>query len=172
MKAWLTKWRISNALDERKTASPPVARELARSAELRRFAENAAAVDQALKNTRPATAAAPPWLHEGILRAVRSAEAGSASGWQKYRSRFIPAGALGLVILLGVIGDRSLFRSPSTVAPAAGRSPLAIVSSTLETGSELMQAAPSAALSPLSDEMARLNHDLTNAQNYLLASLP
>ena len=51
-------------------------------------------------------------------------------------------------------------------------SSLAAASSALDLGGKLVREMPDAALSPLSDEMQRLNRDLTNAQQFLLASLP
>ena len=194
MKTWFTKWKISNALDEGKPLPPSVQRAMANSAELRRFAENTAALDETLKNTRPAPTA-PSGLHAAVLRAVRSAEnAGAAefSGWEKFRQRLIPVSALGLLMILGLLGTDRYFRPPpvsgtgvspvslhSEMAPGsethgqdARATTLALASSTLETGDELVQTAPTAALAPLSDEMLRLNRDVINAQNYLLASLP
>ena len=171
MKTWLTKWRISNALDKRKPLPPAVERALAESAELRRFAANAAAVDQALAKTRPEPTD-PASLHAAIMRAVRSAETSEPSGWQNFWPRLIPASALTLLILLSVFGVQHFSRPPAATSPVTETSSLAIASSALETGGNLVRAMPGVALSPLSDEMIRLNRDLTNAQNYLLASLP
>ncbi len=72
MKTWFTKWKISNALDDRQPLPPAVKRAVAQSEELRRFAETAADVDQALKNSRPATET-PASLHAAVMRAVRNA---------------------------------------------------------------------------------------------------
>lgn len=194
MKTWFIKLRISNAFDEGKPLPPSVQRAEANSAELRRFAENTAALDEALKNTRPAPTA-PAGLHAAILRAVRSAEsAGSAesSGWEKFQQRLIPVSALGLLMILCLLGTDRFYCQPpvsgtgvppvslhSEMAPGSEThgqdvraTSLALASTTLETGDELLQAAPTATLAPLSDEMRRLDRDVTNAQNYLLASLP
>lgn len=174
MKIWLTKLRISNTLDGDKPLPPSIQRALATSPELRHFAENVASLDKALKNTRPAPAA-PAGLHAAILRAVCSAETtgvAETSGWEKFWQRLVPVSALGLLILLGVLGVGRFFRTPPVVPSSASSPSLALAGSTLETGDELVRTAPSAAFSPLSDEMRRLNRDLTSAQNYLLASLP
>lgn len=171
MKTWLTKWRISNALDERKPLPPAVERALAESAELRRFAADAAAVDQTLTKTRPEPTA-PASLHASIMRAVHSAESSEHPGWQNFWPRLIPASALALLILLSIFGVHRFSHPAAVISPVAETSSLAIASSALETGGNLVRAMPGAALSPLSDEMVRLNRDLTNAQNYLLASLP
>jgi hypothetical protein len=171
MKTWLTKWRISNALDERKPLPPAVERAMAGSAELRRFAVNAATVDQALTKTRHQPTA-PASLHAAIMRAVRSSGSSDHSGWQNFWPRLIPASALTLLILLSVFGVHWFSRPPANLSPVAEASSLAMASSALEIGGNLVRAMPGEALSPLSDEMIRLNRDLTNAQNFLLASLP
>ena len=171
MKTWLTKWRISRALDECKPLPPAAKRALAESAELRHFAANAAAVDQSLASTRP-TPAAPPALHESIMRAVRSAKYAEDSARQQFWPGLIPASALTFLILLSVFGVQRFARPPAAVLPAPAASPLAVAHAALASGGDWIQAVPAAALSPLSEEMTRLNRDLTNAQNYLLASLP
>ena len=171
MKSWLTKFRISSAIDERKPLPPTFARAVAQSAELRRFVENMAVLDEALKTARP-TPVASASLHAGILRAIQSAEAADTDGWEQFQSRLIPASALGLVILIGVFGVVRPYRSLETVSLAPGSPTVAVVSTALETGGEIVRTVPSITVSPLSDELARLNRDVTNAQNYLLASLP
>jgi hypothetical protein len=171
MMNWLTKLKISMALDERRPLPRRVVRAVERSPEVRRFAENAAKLDKELKNTQPVTEP-PAALHASILRAVRSDGSPAESAGEKFFSRLIPISALGLVLLLGVLSGNFLAHRPAT-GPVTNELPsLGVASSTLDVGGELVQAGPSAVLAPLSDEMLRLNRDLTNAQNYLLASLP
>lgn len=69
MKSWLTKFRISNALDAGKPLPETLRRKVAADAELERFVDCGEAVGRSL---RSATIAAP-LLHEGIMRAVRVA---------------------------------------------------------------------------------------------------
>ena len=171
MKTWLTKFRISNALDNRKSLPPAVERAVAQSEELRRFAEIAADLDQALKNSRPVPETSAS-LHAAIMRAVRTAEPEPAYDWQKIWPRLIPATALALLVLLGIFGASNYFRQPAAILQPAELSSLAVASSVLETGGQLIHEMPDAALSPLSDEMQRLNRDLDGAKKFLLASLP
>ncbi len=171
MNRWLTKWRISRALDERKPLPLAVERALTESAELGRFAANATAVDQALKKTQ-SVPKAPDSLHASIMRAVRSTESVEDFGRQISWPRLIPAAALTAVMILSVLGVLRYSHPPVKISPPAEESSLAIASSALETGNCLVRTVPEAALSPLSDEILRLNRDLTNAQNYLLATLP
>ena len=171
MKTWLTKFRISNALDNRKSLPPAVERAVAQSEELRRFAEIAADLDQALKNSRPVPETSAS-LHAAIMRAVRAAEPEPAYDWQKIWPRLIPATALALLVLLGIFGASNYSRQPAAILQPAELSSLAVASSVLETGGQLIREMPDAALSPLSDEMQRLNRDLDGAKKFLLASLP
>ena len=171
MTTWLTKLKISQALDDGKPLAPAVKRAVAQSTELRQFANDVFAVDRVLKNRTPAPAV-PAGLHAGIMRAVRSAELAPRSGWEVLWERFIPASALALLVLLSLFGTGRSSRSPAEVAFRDGLSSLAIASSTLEAGGTLVRTMPEAALNPLANEMLRLNRDLTNAQNYLLAALP
>jgi hypothetical protein len=97
--------------------------------------------------------------------------------------------SLGLLVLLGVVvGIR--FYPKSGSAAGVGKSQvsavidrryrggkadaptLAAAGSALELGSRLVRGAPGAALSPLSDEMERLEKDWARTEQFLLASLP
>ena len=49
---------------------------------------------------------------------------------------------------------------------------LAAAQSALEMGGQMARAMPAAMVSPLTDELNRVNRDLTNTANFLLASLP
>ena len=180
MKTWLTKFRISNALDDRKPLSPAVQRALAKSEELRRFAENSAALDQALENSRPEPEA-PASLHASILRAVRTAAHRPEDGeWRMKNGRgeghppffiFHPRSLVAAsIFMLGIFAAIHFSRHPNTGHIES--SSLAAASSALDLGGKLVREMPDAALSPLSDEMQRLNLDLASAQKFLLASLP
>ena len=171
MKTWLTKWRISHALDERKALSPAVERALAESAELRRFAADAAAVDQAFTQARPQPTDAPS-LHTAILGAIRSAEPATSFRWQDIWPRLIPATTLAILIIMSVcLASRSVHPTQQ-VAKFDAAASLGTASYALEMSGNLMCSIPDTALSPLSEEILMLNRDLTNAQDFLLASLP
>ena len=171
MKTWLTKLRISNALDDRKPLPPALERSVAQSQELRRFVDDSAGLDRALKNSRPAPETSAS-LHAAIMRAVRSAECEPAFHWQTIWPRLIPAAGLTLLVVLGIFGASHFSREPAAVSPPVGRPSLADASSALETGGRLVREMPDAVLSPLNEEMRRLDRDLSDVQNFLLASLP
>jgi hypothetical protein len=171
MKAWLVKFKISNALDDRQPLPPAVKQAVAQSEELRRFAETAAGVDQALKNSRPATET-PASLHAAVMHAVRNAETEPAFNWPKLWPRLLPATAVALLVLLGIFGASHFSRQTATVSQPAESSSLDIASSALETGGTLVRAMPGVTLSPLNDEMRRLHRDLDGTKKFLLASLP
>jgi hypothetical protein len=133
MKIWLTKLKISHALDDRKPLPPAAQPAVVRSTDLRQFTENVLAVDRALKKTIPAPA--PENLHAGIMRAVRSAGAVPDSGWNIWRARFIPATALALLLLLAVFGMVWSSRQPASAAVSDKSASLAFASATLDAGS-------------------------------------
>ena len=171
MKTWLTKFKISNALDDRKPLSPAIQRAMAQSEDLRGFAEKSVALDQALKNSRPAPEASAS-LHASILRAVRAAEPTPVFSWQIFWPRLIPVSALAVLVFIGVFAANNFSRHPDAGSKHVESSSMAAASSALELGGTLMREMPDAALSPLSEEMQRLNLDLASAQKFLLASLP
>jgi len=171
MKTWLAKYRISNALDDRKPLPPSVEQAVAQSEELRRFTETTTRLDQALKNSRPGLEA-PVSLHAAIMQAVQAAKPEPAFGWQKLRPRLIPTTAITLLVLLGVFGAGH-FHHPPTAVPQPAESPtFAVAGSVLETSGALVRAVPRAALSPLNEEIRRLNRDLDGTKKFILASLP
>ena len=67
MKSWLTKFRISNALDAGQTMPERLRRKIAAEPELERFVDCADAFGRSLRSA----AVAVPSLHDGIMRAVR-----------------------------------------------------------------------------------------------------
>jgi hypothetical protein len=163
MKTWLAKFKISNALNHRH--APPMDAEACptKSAAVRHFSQQAAALDQLLKNSPPA----PPVSaaqHAAIMRAVRAIEIAPKFSWPKV---LIPAAAITLVIFVAAIASlRS--RYP---APATADSPLSLATAALQSGDTFAQSFP-AATQPLADEMTLLHRDATNAQDFILASLP
>ncbi len=171
MKTWLAKYRISNALDDRKPLPPSIEQAMAQSEELRNFADTTTGLDQALKNSRPELEA-PVSLHAAIMRAVQAAEPEPAFDWQKIWPRLIPTAAIALLVLLGIFGAEHFYH-PTTAVPQPAESPIfTAASSALETGGALVRAVPRAALSPLNEEIRRLNRDLDGTKKLILASLP
>jgi len=147
-----------------------VQKAVARSPELRQFADQVLAVDRALAN--PVPAAAPEHLHAGIMRAVRSAGPAPESGWNLWRARLLPAAALALLLVPAVFETARSSRPPvRAVMPDKGAS-LELASATLEDGGDWVRAAPQAVLEPLTTEMRGLDQDLTKARDFLLAAVP
>jgi len=68
MKSWLTKFRISTALDAGKPLPASLRQKISADPELERFVQRAEALGQPLR--RPP--AANPSLHDAIMRAVRA----------------------------------------------------------------------------------------------------
>jgi hypothetical protein len=171
MKSWMNKFQISNALNERKPLPPALGRAIGRSEEARRFAENASALDQALKSQlpRPGTTGS---LHASIMRAVRAARHRPVAEPQRGWPRWIPVSSLVLLVLLGVFLAVRFSAHTGSTAGRADSQALAAAASALELGGDWVRGAPSVALSPLSDEMERLDRDWARTEQFLLASLP
>ncbi len=167
MNSWFAKLRISTALDAEPT--PP---ELSRTGtagadELRRFEEELAALDSALRTTVP-KAEAPALLHDSIMRAVQEAERPGGAQREPAVLRWLLAPAVAVAALLVVW---LVARGP--VGPSAPKpQSLSTAANALELGGQVVQAVPSAVVSPLSDELQRLNRDLNSTAQFLLASLP
>ena len=62
--------------------------------------------------------------------------------------------------------------NPASQAGPADSHAFAAASSALELGGSMVREAPAAVLSPLSDELQRLDRDLLKTGQFLLASLP
>jgi hypothetical protein len=163
MKSWLTKFRISAALDAGRPFPTKLNEEISRSGDLTRFAQRAVAVDSALKGERP-WPELPPFLHQRIMHAVegsrtgslRTASPGTVVAW-------VVAPALAVAVLIGAWWRVQGWAKAKALEPAA---------TALALGSKMPQTAAAKALAPLSDELQRVNRDLEQTKNFLLASLP
>jgi hypothetical protein len=62
-------------------------------------------------------------------------------------------------------------RGPARL-PVQDAQPLAVATTALQVSGEMARAVPSAVVSPLADELKKLNLDLDNTAQFLLASLP
>ena len=171
MKTWLKKFRISNALNDRRPLPPALTRGITQSEELRRFEESSHTLEQALKNQLPSNAANPP-LHAAIMRAVRTAGQTPAAENQFAWPRWMPVAATALLVLGGAVLTFEFSRQPSPALPPVELPTLASASSALDSVGSLVRAAPAAAMSPWLDEMQRLDRDLVNTKRLLFASVP
>lgn len=171
MKTWLTKFRISNALNDRRHLPPAVERAMARSEDLRRFADNSSTLDHTLKS-QLARPEACPRLHDSIMRAVRSSGPAQGAEKQPAWSRWVPASSFGMLVLLCCLLAIQFFPTLSTQHQPENSETLAAAGSAIDLGGRFVREAPAVAMAPLSDEMQKLDHNLTDAGNFLLASLP
>ena len=171
MKSWLMKFKISNALNERRPLPPAVERALTESDELRRFAGNCRDLEHALKTqlTRPEESQE---LHDSIMRAVRNAQPERVPVERFTWPRWIPVASLGLVILLALLFASQLLPGTHRKLPPANSPSLAAAGSAIELGGNLVHEAPDIVMAPLSEEMRKLDDNLAAAKTFLLASLP
>jgi hypothetical protein len=151
------KFRISNFLEDSGAAS--------------RCPEHYSPLDQTLKNRLPKPAPAGS-LHDSIMCAVRGAPRPAAGEERAGWPRWIPVSSLALLALLAVFVAIRLATRPDVRVQPAGSQTLAAAGSALELGGSLMRQAPAAAMSPLSDEMQKLDRDLEDTERFLLATLP
>ena len=167
MRSWFARVRISAALDGGQKLPESLRERTCSSAERRGFEQEMAALDHALKATAPKPRA-PASLHRSIMRAVESsARPAAAEPWPVFL-RWLVAPAVAVVALLVVW---QAVRNP-VGPPVRDTQCLADAASALQMGSQVARAAPSAVVAPLSDELNRLNRDLDQAAEFLLASLP
>jgi hypothetical protein len=167
MKTWLTKFRIANALGSRRPLPAPLQDAIARDAELRRFADETAAVDEALR-TSPPEMKTPVGLHSSIMHAIHSETEELRQPQIIPWLRWLAAPAVTALVLAGfwlVIRPTGDPKSPAFV-------PLAAASTALELPHQIARTVPAGVLAPLSEEMDRVNQDLDRTKQFLIASLP
>ena len=167
MKSWFTRLGISAALDADHKMSASQRRRIDRSGELRGFEKEVAGLDRALRQAPPKTAA-PRGLHAGIMRAVRAAECPAEAPRPLPFLRWVTVPLVTLLVL--VVAGHVLRRPPRPTAQSTQS--LAAASTALEMSSQLTQTMPAAMVAPLADELERLNRDLDNTAQFILASLP
>ena len=163
MKTWLSKFKISNALDEGGVAPKYSVTSDAECEEVRQFEEAARSLDRRLKSAQPLRAA-PAGLHASVMQAVLGASRIRERQPVPTVLRWLPAPALALLVVVGVWWTLS--------RPETEPQPLVTAAAALEQSHQLTQQAPAAVLTPLSKEMENLNRDLLNAVELLVASVP
>lgn len=167
MKAWFARMRISVALKAGPKPSGSLRRTINSSEQSGELEQEMTVLDRALKETAPKLKA-PPSLHGSIMRAVRAAERPVAAPQGLTFLKWLPAPALvALVLLVAWHVQRGQVRPP-----APDPQSLAAATAALEMGGQMAQAMPSAVVAPLAAELERLNQDLNNTAQFLLASLP
>ena len=167
MNSWLTRFRISSARDEGKPLPESLRKKINSSADLREFEQSTNAVDLALRTARPQEVT-PPFLAGSIMRAVKESgrPVGKAPAWV---AALRLSGAFGtalvaLAFAMWLTGTRPVHPETANV--------LASTSSALQLGDTVTHTLPLVTVTPLNDELSRLNVDLTNTARFLLANVP
>jgi hypothetical protein len=161
MKSWLAKFRISAALDAGKPLPPSLRRAIATDPELERFMRRTENLGRALR--KPPLA--EPALHDSIMRAVRAATRPEPP------RRTFGAAWLAATASLAALAVVCFWMGFHRQAARGGQS-LAGAAMVLEMSEKMPNTMPSLVMSPLSDEWARVDHDLQNTKQVLLASFP
>jgi hypothetical protein len=162
MKTWLAKFRISSALDSGRPLPETLRQKIAADAELQRFVRRADALGRALKH-QPLPPGPP--LHDSIMRAVReSARRGQPRGAPV--SFWLTASAAAAAVA-GVCVWLAFHRAAPSAGPSLNGPALV-----LEMSEEIPNAMPLAMLAPLTNELARVDRDLQDTTQILLASFP
>ncbi len=170
MTSWFSKFRISAAIDSGKPLSESLRGKIARSAELRHFAANARACHDLLAQSPPAVEP-PPFLHGSIMGALRAAPPSPAPVRRPVMALRFAAVLLLAAALSGAVWLGRRPAAPRSVVTAREPS-LAAAAAVLEMTGEMPRAIPAQIVAPLSNEWTRLDLDLKNAGQFLLASLP
>jgi len=161
MKSWLSKWRISTALDAGKPLPESLRRKIAADPELERFTKRTQALVQTLRKLPPS---GPP-LHDSIMRAVRDA----ARSKQSRRAPVLSwLAASGVVAALAAACLYVTYFRAKLPGKQALDGPVLV----LEMSENMQTSMPSLVMSPLSNEWALVDHDLQDTKQVLLASLP
>ena len=171
MKSWLTKLRISFALDSDKPLPPGLRQRVNRHDEAGRIVESSEKLHRALRSARP-KADAPPSLHESIIRAIETSRPVEESRPAILRWLPAPAMALAGLLILGLVWFFLRPASPSAKVVIPSPQTLTEATLVLERGENMAVTMPDALLTPLSEELQRLNRDLDRTGQLLLASLP
>lgn len=170
MNSWLSKFRISNAVDCGKPLPPGLQQKVAQSQELSQFQAAVAVTDRSLKQEKPAIKA-PTSLHQSILRAVRVAQPRTEPVRAPALLRWWPAPALTVLVALGLWS--AFHKTAAPVAPGAAEAqPLAGAATVLEVGDRIARGIPVQAVAPMTEELNRLNRDLESTAQFLLANVP
>lgn len=166
MKFFLTKFRISNALDTGKPMPESLRRKINAEPELQRFEQRMQALNRPLQGAPPADTE----LHDSIMSAVHASkrEAGHAlracPTWQALTASCTVAAMA--AVCLWIVHFQS---TPSLPLPKPSLdTPLTV----LEMSESMPATMPSMVTAPLSTELERVNNDVQTTKQILLASFP
>jgi len=168
MKSWFKRFRIANALDERRPLPPSLQDAIAQDAELRGAADDTATVLEALRSSPPELKT-PAGLHSSIMSAVRSEAGAQPSPGILPWLRWLAAPAA-TALALAFLWHFAL--RPDPEPPRGTTASLAAAAAALELPHAIARDVPAEMLAPLSDELNRVNQDLNRTKEFLIASLP
>jgi hypothetical protein len=176
MKNLLTKFRLSNALDEKAGGPLPDAlrEKIAACPELRDFAQRAAALDRGLRRP-PAGPGADAMCHQSIMRAVRASAAESAASGAGCSP--LPFGRAPMTIGFAAMAAIAIWLAvrppaPGLPAGASNAQSLAAAQIVLDVSGEISRSMPDAVVAPLSNELACVDHDIRDTTQFILGVLP
>lgn len=169
MNSWLTRFRISAARDEGRPLPESLRQKINRSADLREFEEKTSALENALRTSRPEETTSP-FLTASIMRAVRESSKPAAKPLAWITTLRATVGATALLVL-ALFGFWWSNRGP-VAKPAQVASTLSLPDTPAQLSDTVTRTLPLATVAPLNDELARVNLDLTNTAQFLLANVP
>jgi hypothetical protein len=170
MKKLLTKFRLSNALDDGSGSQIPdsLRDTVNASPELKDFSKRADALDRALRQ-RPNASPSAPSLHQSIMRAVRSSATEPAPEPMRFGFGLATLTA-GLAVAAIAVWLAVRPSTPGTSVKSREQS-LAAAQVVIDMGGQLPQSVPSV-VSPLTNELACVDHDIQDTTKFVMAMLP
>ena len=163
-------FRISNALNKSEALPGGLQRQIERSPSAQRTAASYQELNRRLKREE-LNFSSPPSLHTSIMSKLYSARAEPrvAAWWPM--PRWVPVFGFALIVLVffGLLAVKYFHQAPPGDAQTAS---LASAGSVLQLGNSIVTEAPVAAISPISEEIQRLDLDLAATQQFILATIP
>ena len=161
MKSWLAKLRISIAMDAGKPLPESLRQKIAADPELEHFTRRTEALGRALRSVPSAEVG----LHNSIMRSVRNAARRDETRRSPVPSWLSPAAAVAALTLVCIWATLHRPTPP-------GRESLDGALMVLEVSEQMPNTMPKMVMAPLSDEWARVDHDVQDTTQVLLASFP
>ncbi len=163
MRSWITKVRLSIALDIKRALPEGFRRRVVRDPVPGLFEHDLTRLDRDLKASavKPEP---PPGFCEQLIQAVRASQDSAGARATRSSRRWLPAPAFAAALVLVVcwVGTHRRRSSPTTPPAAAA----------IEVGQMLAPELPNSFVEPLTGEWASLQRDLEHTSDFLLASLP
>ena len=170
MKKLLTKFRLSNALDDKPCESLPdhLREAVDASADLKDFSKKTSTLDRALRR-HPNVPQIDASLHDSIMRAIRLSAAGSSPEppWLRFGLATGTAGlAIAAIAIFLAVRPATSGSSVKTHAQSFAAAQVVI-----DMGDQLPRSVPSV-VSLLTNELACVDHDIQDTTKFVMAMLP